>query len=93
MLAEGVNGLLGHSALIVGFASAAFGAAAMATATLKRDVRLVRTVQAYGWVVLVAAVAAVVVMERALITRDWSIAYIQKVGSPNTPALFNFTAL
>ena len=93
MLAEGVNGLIGHSALIVGFASAVFGAAAMATATLKRDPRLVRTVQAYGWVVLAAAVLAVVVMERALITRDWSIAYVQQVGSPNTPALFNFTAL
>jgi cytochrome c-type biogenesis protein CcmF len=93
VLAEGVNGLVGHSALIVGFASAVFGAAAMATATLKRDPRLVRTVQAYGWVVLAAAIAAVVVMERALITRDWSIAYIQKVGSPNTPALYNFTAL
>ncbi len=36
---------------------------------------------------------AVVVMERALITRDWSLAYVQKVGSPDTPALFNFTAL
>ncbi len=93
MLAEGVNGLLGHSALIVGFAASVFGAAAMATATLKRNPRLVSTVQAYGWVVLAAALAAAVVMERALITRDWSVAYIQKVGSPNTPALFNFTAL
>ena len=93
MLAEGVNGLLGHSALIIGLAASVFGAAAMATATLLKDQRLVRTVQAYGWVVLFGAIAAVVVMERALITRDWSIAYVQKVGSNDTPALFNFTAL
>ena len=93
MLAEGLNGLLGHSALIVGLASSAFGAGALATATVLRDRRLVRTVQAYVWVALAGAVMAVVVMERALITRDWSVAYVQKVGSPDTPALFNFTAL
>lgn len=93
MLAEGVNGLLGHSALIVGLAASLFGAGALATATLLHDRRLVRTVQAYGWVALAGAVTAVVVMERALITRDWSVAYVQKVGSYDTPALFNFTAL
>ena len=32
-------------------------------------------------------------MERALITRDFSLAYIQQVGSRDTPALFNVTAL
>lgn len=90
---EGLNGLLGHSALIVGLAASVFGAAALATATALRDGRLVRTVQAYVWVALGAAVMAVVVMERALITRDWSVAYVQKVGSPTTPALFNVTAL
>ena len=93
MLAEGVNGLFGHSALIIGLAASVFGAGALATATLLKDQRLVRAVQGYVWVALVGAVLAVVVMERALITRDWSIAYVQKVGSPDTPPLFNFTAL
>jgi cytochrome c-type biogenesis protein CcmF len=36
---------------------------------------------------------AVVVMVRGLIVRDWSLAYVQKVGSYNTPPLFNVTAL
>ena len=93
MFASGVNGVLGHSALIVGLAASLFGGAALATATLLRDRRLIRTVQAYGWVALGGAVLAVVVMERALITRDWTLAYVQKVGSYDTPALFNFTAL
>ena len=74
MLAEGVNGLLGHSALIIGLAASVFGGAALATATLLKDQRLVRTVQAYGWVGLLGAVLAPVMMERALITRDWSVA-------------------
>ena len=90
---EGLNGALGHSALIVGFAASLFGAAALATATGLRNPRLLRLVPGYGWTALIAAIAAVVVMERALITRDWSVAYVQKVGSPDTPALFNVTAL
>jgi cytochrome c-type biogenesis protein CcmF len=93
VLAEGVNGTLGHSALIIGLAASVFGAGALATATLLKDQRLVRTVQAYVLVALFGAVTAVVVMERALITRDWSVAYVQKVGSYDTPPLFNFTAL
>jgi cytochrome c-type biogenesis protein CcmF len=60
---------------------------------LLKDQRLVRTVQAYGWIGLLGAVMAAVVMERALITRDWSVAYVQKVGATSTPPLFNFTAL
>ncbi len=93
MLAEGLNGFLGHSALIVGFASALFGGFALVAAIRLRNPRLVRTVLPYGWLVLITAVLAVVVMERGLITRDWSLYYVQKVGSNNTPALFNFTAL
>lgn len=93
MLAEGLNGFLGHSALIVGLAASLFGAMAMIAAIRTRNPRLVRTVIPYGWLALVAAVVAVVAMERALITRDWSLAYVQKVGSYDTPALFNFTAL
>jgi cytochrome c-type biogenesis protein CcmF len=93
VLAEGLNGALGHSALIVGFAASLFGAMALAAATLLRNPRLARTVQAYGTLALVGAVVAIVVMERALITRDWSLAYVQKVGSNDTPALYNFTAV
>jgi cytochrome c-type biogenesis protein CcmF len=93
VLAEGVNGLLGHSALIIGFAACVFGALGLITATTMRNPRLARTVQAYGWLALVGAVLAIVVMIKALITRDWSLAYVQKVGSYDTPALFNFTAV
>lgn len=93
MLAEGLNGAVGHSALIVGFAASLFGAMALVSATLLKNPRLLRTVQAYGTLALVGAVVAIVVMERALITRDWSLAYVQKVGSNDTPALYNVTAL
>jgi len=93
VLAEGVNGVIGHSALIVGFAAALFGAMALASATMLKNPRLVRTVQSYVALALISAVLAVIVMERALITRDWTLAYVQKVGSNDTPALYNITAL
>jgi len=93
MLAEGLNGLLGHTSLIIGFASCLFGAMGLITATVLKNPRLLRTVQTYGWLVLLGAVLAMVIMERGLITRDWTLAYVQKVGSDDTPALFNFTAV
>ena len=93
VLAEGANGFVGHSALIIGFAACLFGALGLVTATTTRNPRLLRTVQTYGWIALVGAVVAIAVMVRALVVRDWSLAYVQKVGSYDTPALFNFTAV
>jgi hypothetical protein len=93
ILGEGTNGFLGHTALIVGFAACLFGAFALVAATVLHNPRLLRSVQTYGMFALVGSVLAVVVMEKALITRDWSLAYVQKVGSYDTPALFNFTSL
>ena len=63
----------------------------MAVRTGNRAV--LRTAPRYAWLILGAAIAAFVVMERALITRDWGVAYVQQVGSTSTPALYNFTAL
>ncbi len=40
-----------------------------------------------------AAVAAFVVMERALITRDFTVKYVADNGSSATPAVFNFATL
>jgi cytochrome c-type biogenesis protein CcmF len=39
------------------------------------------------------ALAAFAVMEWAMITRDFSLLYVQKVGSYSTPALYNFAAV
>ena len=44
--------------------------------------RLVRSGTIYVWLVLAGAVLSVAAMERALITRDFSLAYVQQVGSP-----------
>jgi cytochrome c-type biogenesis protein CcmF len=87
------NGVLGHSVLIVGLVSCVFGAGALAYATVRGDGRLLRGVPNYAWLGGAAAIAAVVVMLRALITRDFGLAYVQQVGSRSTPTLYNITAL
>ncbi len=88
-----LNGLIGHAALIVGLVGSVFGALGLALATRTGDRRLLRSLPNYAWLSLGGAVVAIVAMERALITRDFSLNYIQQVGSRDTPVLFNVTAL
>ena len=47
----------------------------------------------YGVMVLVGGLLAFVAMERALITRDFSLEYVARNGSRSTPALYNVATL
>ena len=91
--ATSLNGVTGHAALLIGLASCVFGAIGTAIATRRGDARLLRSVGSYAWVAFAGAALAVVVMVRALIVRDFDLAYIQQVGSYDTPVLYNVTAL
>ena len=93
MFATSVNGLLGHSVLIVGLVSSLFGAIALATATITKDRRLLRSAPNYAWLAGLSAIAAALIMLRALLTFDFDLAYVQQVGSRSTPMLYNVAAL
>lgn len=93
MLAAGVNGLLGHAALVLGLVASLFGALSLAYGTITNDRRVLRSAPNYAWLAFGAGVVAMVVMVVALVTYDFSLAYIQQVGSRSTPMLFNITAL
>lgn len=93
LLADSASSTIGHAALITGLAASLFGALAMVVAIRSDNARLRASVVTYAWVAFAAITLAVVVMVRALVVRDWSVAYVQKVGSYNTPPLFNVTAL
>src|SRR5690242_10095542 len=47
----------------------------------------------FAWITLAMAALVFAVMERALITRDYSVSYVTQVGSSRTRPFFNFTAL
>jgi len=90
---EGLAGPLGRAALFVGLIGAFFGLIAAVMGTRNEDEKVLRLVPRFATLSSVSAIAAFAAMEWAMITRDFSLAYIQKVGSKSTPALYNFTAV
>ena len=78
----------------LGIAVAASGAVAAVAAFTLGLWRRERTFLSLGrgllWVVLLGAVLAFAAMERALITRDFTVAYVADNGSSATAPLFNF---
>jgi cytochrome c-type biogenesis protein CcmF len=89
----GLAGPLGRAALLVGLIGAFFGLIAAVMGTRNEDEKVLRLVPRFATLSCVSAIAAFAAMEWAMITRDFSLAYIQKVGSKSTPALYNFTAV
>ena len=94
---QGLAGPVGRAALLVGIIACAFGAvASIYTARESLDhaeARTARLVPRFAALALFAAVAAMTAMEYAMITRDFSLQYVQDHGSRSTPALYNFTAV
>ncbi|MFM1837543.1 MAG: heme lyase CcmF/NrfE family subunit [Ilumatobacteraceae bacterium] len=93
MLVASVSAQLGRAFLLVGFLAAFFGAFAAAVGARRGDPKTLRLVPRFVTLSVVMAVAAFAVMEWAMITRDFSLLYVQKVGSYSTPALYNFAAV
>jgi cytochrome c-type biogenesis protein CcmF len=93
MLAASVNGALGNAGLLLMLAATTFGAFATAFSIRTGATRTLRHAPRYAWLAFAGAVLAVVMMQRALITRDFSLAYVQQVGSSTTPALYNVAAM
>ena len=81
-----MNITLGVLGIAVAMASAAIGVFMVAARRIER-------VQMCAWLVLGGAALSVFAMERALITRDFSVSYVASNGSHATPALFNVATL
>jgi len=93
LAAGGIGGPLGRAALVVGLVGSVFGLLAAVTAARTGDRRVARLVIRFAWLTATGAVGAFVAMEWAMVTRDFSLDYIQRVGSRSTPALYNFAAV
>jgi cytochrome c-type biogenesis protein CcmF len=88
-----VNSSLGTAGTTIAVAAALLGAVFTAVGLVRNRPRYVRYGPVYAWFALGGMALAVVAMQRALITRDFSMAYIAKVGSSKTPRLFNIAAM
>ena len=93
MLIANATAHLGRATLLAGFLAAFFGAFAAAIGARRNDPRTLRLVPRFVALASFMALAAFAVMEWAMITRDFSLLYVQKVGSSATPALYNFAAV
>lgn len=92
MLAVSLNAAVGRGALLLGLAAAVLGIVTTVSGIRSGDRRLLRYAHRYAWLTFAGAALAFVMLERALITRDFSLAYVQQVGSTTTPWLYNITA-
>ena len=88
-----MNAALGSGFVALGLAASIVGLAAQAVGLATGRARLLARAPATVIVLAVAAVGQVAVMERALITRDFTVAYVAQHGSHRTPALFNVATL
>ncbi|NDB04853.1 MAG: heme lyase CcmF/NrfE family subunit, partial [Acidimicrobiia bacterium] len=93
MLAVSLNAAVGRGAILLGVLTCLAGIAITVAGIRRHDQRALKSSIRYAYVVFAAGLLAFLVMERALITRDFSLLYVQEHGSRDTPFLYNVTTL
>jgi cytochrome c-type biogenesis protein CcmF len=88
-----VNAALGTAGIVLGVAASLGGVVTLAVALAQRKPHLHVVGRSYALLALGGAVLAVLAMERALITRDFTVQYVADNGSSRTPALYNVATL
>lgn len=88
-----MNSIIGLAFVTMGLTASVLGALSGIHSLLTKRLSNLAVVRQMAAVLLVAGVGAFVVMEIALFQRDFSVSYVQRVGSELTPPLFNFAAL
>ena len=88
-----MNVALGRAGVTLGLAAAFLGAITVGYGLIRRRPDLIRLSRFYAALVLLGGVLAFIAMERALITRDFTVQFVADNGSTKTPALYNFATL
>ncbi|MGZ4703953.1 MAG: heme lyase CcmF/NrfE family subunit [Acidimicrobiales bacterium] len=88
-----MNLALGTAGVVLGLVASLCAVVTLAVGLVRRRPDLVRLGAIYAWLVLFAAVLAVFAMQRALITRDFTVLFVAKNGSSRTPPLFNVATM
>ena len=88
-----MNGALGHTGVLLGFVAAVVGIAVLVVGLVRGRPGQLRAGRLYAPLILLGGVVALVAMERALLTHDFSLAYVAANNSRSTPWLYSFTGL
>ena len=88
-----MNAALGAAGVLLGLLSCAAGVITLAVGLRGDRPALMRTGRTYAFLALGGAVLATFALQRALITRDFTVQYVADNGSSRTPALFNVATM
>ena len=88
-----VNEALGHTGVLLGFAAAIVGIVVIAVGLAKGRTSTIRNGRVYAPIILLGGVIAMAAMEHALLTHDFSLAYVADNNSRDTPVLYSITGL
>ncbi|MEY2431463.1 MAG: cytochrome c-type biosis protein CcmF [Acidimicrobiaceae bacterium] len=88
-----MNAALGSAGIILGFVASLGGIVTLGVGLARRRPRLLVAGRTYVWLVAIGAVVAFLAMERALLTHDFSIAFVAHNSSRHTPFPFNVATL
>ena len=88
-----MNATLGTAGIVLGVAASLLGALTLGVGLRRKRPALLEAGWSYSLLVLLGAVVAVIAMQRALITRDFSVSFVHDNGSSRTPRLFNIATM
>ncbi len=88
-----MNAVLGTAGIVLGLAASVLGVISIAVGLRQKRPQLLQVGWSYSLLVLLGAVVAVIAMQRALITRDFSVSFVFDNGSSRTPPLFNIATM
>jgi cytochrome c-type biogenesis protein CcmF len=88
-----VNAALGFGGVVLGVVGCLGAIVTLAIGLKDHRSDLLRMSRTYAFMILGAAIVSFVAMERALITRDFSLKFVATNGSTATPALYNVATL
>ncbi len=88
-----MNAALGSAGVLLGLIACIAGMVTISVGLRGPRAALVRTGRTYAILAFGGAVLATVAMERALITRDFTVQFVAEHGSSKTPALYNVATM
>ena len=88
-----MNAVLGQTGVLLGFVGALAGIVILGYGLVKHRPGIIRHGRSYSFVLLAGAILATFAMERALLTHDFSLAYVASNNSRETPLLFTITGM
>ena len=88
-----MNAVLGSAGVFLGLVACVAGVVTVAVGLRSHRPVLVRTGRTYAFLALGGALLATFAMERALITRDFSVGFVAAHGSSRTPPLYNVATM